>query len=528
MPPRSRVQSRVPSRAASPALSVRSRRSMMSSRQRNKYVHQDLTDDEDSDIEEHFIDDTRSRNKRLLDLKTGGRQRRNSEILELDYRDNEVISRIQKMKEKSKYIRERRSGSLTHWPSTRDHDSRSVTPSDDEIRKISSKYSKSSVTSPISDSRKILSDSASEKETAAKPSKNTKANRSDFDETDKHEKSKGSSTNSQKVVAKKPTNESDNDDDEVFEKEPQTRTSKGRPLTLSSTTSNSVTREPIKTTDDEESDEKPAKSQSRGNEKHLKEKKKENHVTAVKHQDSILTRHESPVRKHESPVRREESPVKQQELPVKRQQSPVRKPALKSQEKTKNENLRSTASPKIQEPAPSKKIQESSPKIEPSTSKVHEPALKSKSTLKTQELAPKSKEPATKSQESIKSKSSSSKMLDTATTSKIKPLKQKAAFSDEEESESDTDAHPRVTKNSIAVELPGGNWECEHCTFVNEADSKICLICCKTRVEVLKQLPVEDDIDINEINDSISQNESDAKQKGKIRKITFLPGTKAH
>lgn len=524
MPPRSRVQSRVPSRAASPALSVRSRRSMMSSRQRNKYVHQDLTDDEDSDIEEHFIDDTRSRNKRLLDLKTGGRQRRNSEILELDYRDNEVISRIQKMKEKSKYIRERRSGSLTHWPSTRDHDSRSVTPSDDEIRKISSKYRKSSVTSPISDSRKILSDSASEKETAAKPSKNTKANRNDFDEIDKHEKSKVSSTNSQKVAAKKPTNESDNDDDEVFEKEPQTRTSKGRPLTLSSTTSNSIAREPIKMTD-EDSDEKPAKSQSRGNEKHLKEKKKENHVTAVKHQDSMLTRHEFPVRRHESPVRREESPAKQQESPVKRQQSPIRKPALKTQEKTKNENLRSTASPKIQELATSKKIQESSPKIEPSTSKAHESVLKSKSTLKTQELA-KSKESATKSQESIKSKSTSSKMLDPATTSKIKPSKQKTAFSDEEES--DTDAHPKVTKNYEAVELPGGNWECEHCTFVNEADSKICLICCKTRVEVLKQLPVEDDIDINEINDSISQNESDAKQKGKIRKITFLPGTKAH
>jgi hypothetical protein len=73
-------------------------------------------------------------------------------------------------------------------------------------------------------------------------------------------------------------------------------------------------------------------------------------------------------------------------------------------------------------------------------------------------------------------------------------------------------------------------WECEHCTFVNDPLEKICIICCKTRVEVLKQLPKleEPEIDINEINDSILENDNDAKQKGKIRKISFLPGTKAH
>ncbi|KAL7037872.1 hypothetical protein ACKWTF_009385 [Chironomus riparius] len=558
MPPRSRVQSRVPSRAASPALSVRSRRSMMSSRQRNKYVHQDLTDDEDSDIEQHFTDDSRSRNKRLLDLKAGGRQRRNTETFELDYRDNEVITRIQRMKEKSKYIRERRSGSLTNWPSTKDHDSRSVTPSDDETRKISSKHRKSSLTSPIPNSKKILSDSASEEETSVKPSKHTKASRSDYDEHDRNEKSKVSSTNSQKVAAKKPTNESDNDDDEVFEREPQTRTSKGRPLTLSSTTSNSVARVPIKMTDDgskvdsydEDFDEKPAKSQ-----KHLKDKKKENHAAAVKNQDSTLTRHESTAKRHESPEKREESPVRRQHSPIRKssalktqekskndnlrstaspkvqEPAPIRKAQVssskiepstsKAHERTKTETLRSTASPKIQEPAPSRKIQESSQKVALSTSKAHEIPVKSKLSSKIQEsattsqevtsksqgIASRSQEATQKSQESIKSKPSSSKKADTATTSKIKPTVQKTAISDEEESESDD------AQASKVVELPGGNWECEHCTFVNEADTKVCLICCKTRVEVLKQLPVEDDIDINEINDSISQNESDAKQK---------------
>ena len=74
------------------------------------------------------------------------------------------------------------------------------------------------------------------------------------------------------------------------------------------------------------------------------------------------------------------------------------------------------------------------------------------------------------------------------------------------------------------------DWECHHCTFVNDSESKVCTICCKTRVDVLQQLPKseEDDIDINEINDSILQNENDVKQKGKVRKISFLPGTKAH
>lgn len=30
------------------------------------------------------------------------------------------------------------------------------------------------------------------------------------------------------------------------------------------------------------------------------------------------------------------------------------------------------------------------------------------------------------------------------------------------------------------IKSPGGNWECEHCTFVNEADTRVCLVCCKT------------------------------------------------
>lgn len=158
------ARSRNHSRAASPALSVRSRRSTMSSRNRHKYIPKDLTDDEDSDVE-NFTDDSRSRTRRH---EVRNRSRRNTEQLDLDCRDNEVINRVQKMKEKSKFIRERRSGSLTNWPTTKDRDSGSLTPSDDDIKNISSKYRKSSLTSPFPQIRKLLSDSASEKDESKK------------------------------------------------------------------------------------------------------------------------------------------------------------------------------------------------------------------------------------------------------------------------------------------------------------------------------------------------------------------------
>ncbi|CAO1405758.1 unnamed protein product [Diamesa serratosioi] len=74
------------------------------------------------------------------------------------------------------------------------------------------------------------------------------------------------------------------------------------------------------------------------------------------------------------------------------------------------------------------------------------------------------------------------------------------------------------------------DWECEHCTYVNEALAPICAVCCKTPAVRLQQLPPSDDeadVDLSNVNDSVSQNENDfdAKQKGKNKKISFLPGT---
>lgn len=364
MQSRPRVQSRNPSRAASPALSVRSRRSVMSSRQRHqKYMQPiDLTDDEDSDLD--FTDDSRARIRKSMEVLKQTRQRRNTEQLDLDYRDNEVINRIQRMKEKSKHIRERRSGSLTNFPvTTKERESGSLTPSDDELRKLSSKFRKSSLTSPIPQSKKkFLSDSASEREAAVSDNKKivtekvpsmSKAIKDDFKDLSDREGQRAARESSPKVSK---------------EQSKPKIISESRPLTIATETPKNISR----TRDEDKSQQSPNSARS------------------------------------------------------------IRKETAQS--------------------------------------------------------------------------SSSSSSLSKAESSKETP----------------------AAKSSIQATPPPVSWECEHCTFVNESDAKVCTICCKTRTEVLKQLPLdEEEIDINEINDSILQSESDAKQKGKIRKITFLPGTKA-
>ncbi|KRT79987.1 hypothetical protein AMK59_8366 [Oryctes borbonicus] len=34
------------------------------------------------------------------------------------------------------------------------------------------------------------------------------------------------------------------------------------------------------------------------------------------------------------------------------------------------------------------------------------------------------------------------------------------------------------------INMPDGSWECEHCTFVNEPDTRVCLVCCKTPTNI--------------------------------------------
>jgi hypothetical protein len=352
-------RSRNHSRAASPALSVRSRRSMMSSRSRQKYQPQDLTDDEDSDIEE-YTDDSRSRSKRPAsvhgDMKNRMRRRNNSETLELDHRDTEVISRIQRMKEKSKFIRERRSGSLTNWPRTKDRDSGSLSPSDDEIRRIATKHRKSSLTSPTPQSK--LQHSMSSSSNNKKKSTTTHSD-SASDEYNKKEKTR--------VVDELKQREQQNSSPKLEEK---------------------VNQVSVAT---------PEKS----------------HINGV----------------HVVEMKLDEKTLKSENRPLK-----------------------------------------------------------------------------------VVSKETSDKITTTVTTAKTS------------------------TKDEKIAQIKLVDWECEHCTFVNEATATVCTICCKTRVEVLKTLPTtvdeeeEVELDIKQINESIQRNENDGdlKQKGKVRKISFLPGTKAH
>lgn len=344
----------------------------MSSRSRQKFLPQDLTDDEDSDLD-NFTDDSRARMRKQEPRQ---RSKRNTEQINLDYREAEVVSRIQKMKEKSKFIRERRSGSLTNWPTTKDRDSGSLTPSDDELRKVSTRFRKSSLTSPIAHHKKLLSDSASEKEKELpnKQKSSVKVSPQQVQSDSASEREVPKEKVSTSKLKKKVETESENDFEEQ-QPEPvkQKLESEIRPLKVAASTSTNITnghKEPIK----------------------LEERKiQENKVN--------------------------------EKIPIKVEEKQTTKP---------------------------------------------------------------------KAAEDIKE------------TPKPEPQK---------------------------VSEPLEAWECPHCTFVNEAASKICTICCKTRVEVLDQIPeeqVDEDIDINEINESILQNESESKQKGKARKISFLPGTKAH
>lgn len=42
---------------------------------------------------------------------------------------------------------------------------------------------------------------------------------------------------------------------------------------------------------------------------------------------------------------------------------------------------------------------------------------------------------------------------------------------------------------------PSSTWQCEHCTFVNEAGVRVCVICCRTPVTAPK--PVTNDVNEN-------------------------------
>lgn len=84
---------------------------------------------------------------------------------------------------------------------------------------------------------------------------------------------------------------------------------------------------------------------------------------------------------------------------------------------------------------------------------------------------------------------------------------------------------------------PDHEWQCEHCTFVNEPNSKICIVCCKTPTQAPPKLPptingtakksIVEKISKMVVSPSEDDSTDDiGKKKGRNRKISFFLGTK--
>ncbi|KAL3282322.1 hypothetical protein HHI36_005509 [Cryptolaemus montrouzieri] len=59
-----------------------------------------------------------------------------------------------------------------------------------------------------------------------------------------------------------------------------------------------------------------------------------------------------------------------------------------------------------------------------------------------------------------------------------------------EEEQSLEESSP-IKKSKSGLDVENTSWECEHCTFVNDANTKICSICCKTKTDTAKAIPAE-------------------------------------
>lgn len=120
--------------------------------------------------------------------------------------------------------------------------------------------------------------------------------------------------------------------------------------------------------------------------------------------------------------------------------------------------------------------------------------------------------------------------------------------SDDEQSESQKESEvlDEVEEVKALPEVPTSNWECAHCTYVNEAGTKVCLICCKTAtinvklVENEEKKGKEPKLQTTRSSDDCSKDYSETEsllnklgklktqeeKKGRSRKISFWPGTK--
>ncbi|XP_044267798.1 E3 ubiquitin-protein ligase lubel isoform X5 [Tribolium madens] len=83
--------------------------------------------------------------------------------------------------------------------------------------------------------------------------------------------------------------------------------------------------------------------------------------------------------------------------------------------------------------------------------------------------------------------------------SNVRSRRGSSSESDDEQSESQKESEVLDESEETEVkpipEIPTSSWECEHCTFVNDPGTKVCLICCKTATVNVKLVKIEEKIE---------------------------------
>lgn len=66
----------------------------------------------------------------------------------------------------------------------------------------------------------------------------------------------------------------------------------------------------------------------------------------------------------------------------------------------------------------------------------------------------------------------------------------------------------KMASNETAMEIPKEEWACEHCTFINKINDRVCVVCCKTRSSALPPSTLDDDRTIESISPQASEGSS--------------------
>ncbi|XP_058446802.1 E3 ubiquitin-protein ligase lubel isoform X9 [Malaya genurostris] len=417
-PPRSRALSR--SRAASPALSIKSRKSTMSMRnlQRSSYIN-DLTDDEDSD--EEFIKPRGRRDRR---------QRVDSNSsLDFDEPEPNTFVRASSVKH-SRFNRDRRGGSaarsLIDYPISHTRDSHRSRYDRDEV--VRDRFDKMSLTSPRRMTNTSLTND-SDKELNRKVSSTTKPN-------------KESIATPRKIASDSMTNDSDVDVERRNAVKQRTPSSVSSPRRIASDSftndsdADSLRRKQLQKTNDHtipspkrlesdsvtnDSDSIRGKPKANGSRK-LSDAEQKKQTKSTK--SSRITPKKIPSDSQAQDTDGEQKRRFFSKKPLKKHSSTefIANDSDTEFERRKQENLKKSS---VQEPPVEK-----SPKIsDDEEQEVH---------MKTVEL------------------------------------KNQLNETQPEPNEFSTNT------SSLPIVVPDSEWECEFCTYVNEGGVKICAICCKT------------------------------------------------